>query len=79
MLDKSKTRKGGLGKNEHPDGLTTFKGNSGKNRGIKKLFPGGSKTRKGDPGKNGMMKNEIKKKNKHAKALTTDAMSKALT
>ena len=34
MLAKSKTRKGGLGKNEHPDGLTTFKGNSGKNRGI---------------------------------------------
>jgi len=57
MLAKSKTRKGGLGKNEHPDGLTTFKGNSGKNRGNKKkLFPGGSKTRKGDPGKNGMMK-----------------------
>ena len=66
MLAKSKTRKGGLGKNEHPDGLTMIKGNSGKNRGKKrKLFPGGSKTRKGDPGKNGMMmKNEkVKKKN----------------
>jgi len=59
MLAKSKTRKGGLGKNEHPDGLTTFKGNSSKNRGnTKKLFPGGSKTRKGGPGKNGMMKKE---------------------
>ena len=34
MLAKLKTRKGGLGKNEHPDGLTTFKGNSGKNRGM---------------------------------------------
>jgi len=34
MLAKSKTRKGDLGKNEHPDGLTTFKGNSSKNRGI---------------------------------------------
>ena len=34
MLAKSKTRKGGLGKNEHPDGLTTFKGNLGKNRGM---------------------------------------------
>ena len=81
MLAKSKTRKGGLGKNEHPDGLTTFKGNSGKNRGNKKLFPGGSKTRKGDPGKNGMMKIKMKKeiRNKHAKALTTDAMSKAFT
>ena len=32
-LAKLKTRKGGLGKNEHPDGLTTFKGNSGKSRG----------------------------------------------
>jgi len=61
MLAKSKIRKGGLGKNEHPDGLTTFKGNSGKNRGNKKLFPGGSKTRKGDPGKNGMMKIKMKK------------------
>ena len=38
MLAKSKTRKGGLGKNEHPDGLTTFKGNSGKNRGIWKIY-----------------------------------------
>jgi len=40
MLAKSKTRKGGLGKNEHPDGLTTFKGNSSKNRGnTKKTIP----------------------------------------
>jgi len=61
MLAKSKTRKGGLGKNEHPDGLTTFKGNSGKIGATqKKLFPGGSKTRKGDPGKNGMMKEKMK-------------------
>jgi len=37
-LAKLKTRKGGLGKNEHPDGLTTFKGNSGKNRGILKIY-----------------------------------------
>ena len=65
MLAKSKTRKGGLGKNEHPDGLTTFKGNSGKTGATKKkLFPGGSKTRKGDLGKNGMMKIKIKKKKK---------------
>jgi len=32
-LAKPKTRKGGLGKNECPAGLTTCKGNSGKNRG----------------------------------------------
>jgi len=37
-LAKLKTRKGGLGKNEHPDGLTTFKGNSGKNRGNEKNY-----------------------------------------
>ena len=39
MLAKSKTRKGGLGKNEHPDGLTTFKGNSGKKQGHGKTIP----------------------------------------
>ena len=62
-LAKLKTRKGGLGKNEHPDGLMTFEGNSGKNRGNEKnLFPGGLKTREGDPGKNGMMKKQQKKK-----------------
>ncbi|KEH30736.1 hypothetical protein MTR_4g080245 [Medicago truncatula] len=56
-LAKSKTRKGGLGKNEHPAGLTTRKGSSGKNGALKRTyFPGGSKTRKGDPGKNGMKK-----------------------
>ena len=60
-LAKLKTRKGGLGKNEHPDGLTTYRGNSGKNRGNEKnLFPGGLKTQKGDPGKNGMMKKQQK-------------------
>ncbi len=75
-LAKLKTRKGGLGKNEHPDGLTTYRGNSGKNRGNEKnLFPGGLKTRKGDPGKNGTMKNSKTKANMQ-KALTTDAISK---
>ena len=67
-LAKLKTRKGGLGKNEHPNGLTTYRGNSGKNRGNEKnLFPGGPKTRKGDPGKNGMKKktNESKHAKKH--------------
>lgn len=58
-LAKLKTRKGGLGKNEHPAGLTTRKGSSGKNGALKRIyFPGGSKTRKGDPGKNGMQKND---------------------
>jgi len=49
--------------------LTTYRGNSGKNRGNEKnLFPGGLKTRKGDPGKNGMMKKQQKtNKSKHAK------------
>jgi len=78
-LAKLKTRKGGLGKNEHPAGLTTSEGNSGKNRGNdKNLFPGGLKTRKGDPGKNGMMKKSNKKETKAnmQKALTTDAISK---
>ena len=67
-LAKLRTRKGSLGKNEHSDGLTTFKGNSGKNRGNEKnLFPGGLKTRKGDPGKNGMTKKT--NKSKHAKSI----------
>ncbi len=74
-LAKVKTRKGGLSKNEHPDELTTYRGNSGKNRGNEKnLFPGGLKTRKGDPGKNGMMKKQTKANMQ--KALTTDAISK---
>ncbi|KEH38341.1 hypothetical protein MTR_2g069463 [Medicago truncatula] len=56
---KLKTRKGGLGKNEHPAGLTTRKGSSGKNGAIKRIYlPGGSKTRKGDPGKMGCKKND---------------------
>ena len=77
MLAKSKTWKGGLGKNEHPDGLTTSKRRSRQKQGQpKELFPGGSKTRKGDPGKNGMMKIKMKRNRKqHARALTTDAMS----
>jgi len=79
-LAKLKTQKGGLGKNEHPAGLTTYRGNSGKNRGNEKdLFPGGSKTRKGDPGKNGMVEKRRKNKTRAnmRKALTTDAISKA--
>ena len=69
-LAKLKTRKGGLGKNEHPDRLTTYRGNSGKNRGNEKnLFPGGLKTRKGDPGKNGMIKKKQINKNKYAKSI----------
>ena len=51
-LAKSKTWKGGLGKNERPGGLKTRKGGPGK-KGQRKItyIPGGSKTRKGDPGK----------------------------
>ena len=38
---KSKTRKGGLGKNERPGGLKTRKGDPGKNKGHAKkyIFP----------------------------------------
>jgi len=70
MLAKSKTRKGGLGKNEHPDGLTTFKGNSGKNRGMWKEFisrwienPKGRSRQKWDE------KKRKKRKSKHAKSI----------
>jgi hypothetical protein len=55
-LAKSKTRKGGLGKNEHPAGLVTREGNSGKNGAMKKCVPGGSKTRKSGSCKNGIKK-----------------------
>jgi len=38
-LAKSKTRKGGLGKNERPGGLKTRKGDPGKNKGhAKKIY-----------------------------------------
>jgi len=38
-LAKLKTRNGSLSKNEHPDGLTTFKGNSGKKQGhLKRIY-----------------------------------------
>ena len=64
-LAKLKTRKGSLGKNEHPDGLTTFKGSSGKNRGTWKEFiprwvenPKGRSRQKWDDER----KNEWKKK-----------------
>ncbi|KEH15575.1 hypothetical protein MTR_0792s0030 [Medicago truncatula] len=47
-LAKLKTPKGGLGKNEHPAGLTTRKGSSGKNGALKRIyFPGGSENPKG--------------------------------
>jgi hypothetical protein len=36
-LAKPKTQKGGLGKNEHPAGLTTCEGNSGKNGATKRM------------------------------------------
>ena len=64
MLAKSKTRKGGLGKNEHPDGLTTFKGNSGKNRGMWKIFPRWVENPKGRSRQNGMMKIKMRNNKK---------------
>jgi hypothetical protein len=36
-LAKSKTQKGGLGKNEHPAGLTTCESNSGNNGAMKRM------------------------------------------
>ena len=74
-LAKLKTRKGGLGKNEHPDGLTTFEGNSGKKQGQWKEFiprwienPKGRSRQKWD--------DEKETKTNMQKALTTDAISK---
>jgi len=59
MLAKLKTRKGGLGKNEHPDGLTTFKGNSGKSRGKQENYsPVGRKPERAIQAKMGWWKNE---------------------
>ncbi|KEH37143.1 hypothetical protein MTR_2g033243 [Medicago truncatula] len=37
-LAKLKTRKGGLGKNEHPAGLKTRKGSPGKNGALKRIY-----------------------------------------
>jgi hypothetical protein len=51
-LAKSKTWKGGWGKNERPGGLKNPKGRSRQKLGThKKNIPGGLKTRKGGPGK----------------------------
>jgi len=49
---------GGLGKSEHPDGLTTFKGNSGKNRGMwkKTISPVGRKPERAIQAKMGRWK-----------------------
>ena len=61
-LAKLKTRKGGLGKNEHPADWQPVKGNSGKNGAMKRiLFPGESKTRKGGSGKSGVWKWKMKR------------------
>jgi len=81
MLAKSKTRKGGLGKNEHPDGLTTFKGNSGKKQGHSKKFiprwienPKGRSRQKWDEKKKKKITRE--KETSMQRALTTDAIPK---
>ena len=75
-LAKSKTRKGGLGKNEHPADWQPVKANQAKMGQWKEsLFPGESKTRKGGSGKNGIekWKNWKMERTKEWKALTTDA------
>jgi len=78
-LAKLKTRKGGLGKNEHPAGLTTYRGNSGKNRGNGKEFiprwienPKGRSRQKWDDKK----QQQKQTKANMQKALSTDAISK---
>jgi hypothetical protein len=56
-LAKLKTRKGGLGKNEHPADRQPMKANQAKMGQWKEyLFPGESKTRKGGSGKSGIEK-----------------------
>jgi hypothetical protein len=54
-LGKSKTRKGGLGKNERPGGLKTCKRQFTQKLGAlkKEIKPAKSKTRKGGLGKKG--------------------------
>jgi hypothetical protein len=55
-LAKSKTRKGGLGKNEHPADWQSMKAIQATMGQWKECIPGGSKTRKGGSGKNGIEK-----------------------
>jgi hypothetical protein len=59
-LAKSKTRKGGLGKNEHPADWLPVKAIQAKMGQWKEFIPGESKTQKGGSGKNeiGKWKNE---------------------
>jgi hypothetical protein len=72
-LAKLKTRKGGLGKNEHPADWQPMKAIQAKMGQWKEsLLPGESKTRKGGSGKNGVWKWKMKEWNIE-KALTTDA------
>jgi hypothetical protein len=55
-LAKLKTRKGGLGKNEHPADWQSMKAIQAKMGQWKEFIPGESKTRKGGSGKNGIEK-----------------------
>jgi len=69
-LAKLKTRKGGLGKNEHPTGLTTYKGNSGKNRGNEKIYsPVDRKPERAIQAKIGWWWKNKQNKSKHAKSI----------
>ena len=72
-LAKLKTRKGGLGKNEHPDGLTTFKGNSSKKQGHLKIYsPVDWKPERAIQAKIGWYKKKKTNKSKHAKKKSID-------
>lgn len=63
-LAKLKTRKGGLGKNEHPADWQPMKAIQGKMGQRKEFIPGESKSREGGSSKNGIEKwkneNDIK-------------------
>jgi len=69
-LAKLKTRKGSLGKNEHPDGLTTFKGNSGKKQGhLKRIYsPVDWKPERAIQARMGWKKKR-RKRSKHARSI----------
>ena len=70
-----KTRKGGLGKNEHPADWQPMKAIQAKMGQWKESIPGESKTRKGGSGKNGIEKWKIENERMRndVKVLTTDA------
>ena len=79
MLAKSKTRKGGLGKKWAPRWIDNLQRQFRQKQGAwKKTIPRWIENPKGRS-RQKWDDEKWNKKNKHAKALTTDAMSKALT